>query len=270
MTRFGQSRRQLRFYAGDGQRSPSLNTVISSCLADYDATISQSYPGTGQTLFNLVTGSTESDLWLGADGSVSTDDPAFSGTANDPAAEFQLDGGDYFQVKTISSFLNSLHKTTGGTNYWFAFAIYLPNDAAGDILFGNQDSTRDGIFIQIRPTPTLRIAQYNGSTIATVDSVTTQATEDAVNIIIVSFDNSAGQATFWANSSTGETRAFTMNTATNDPTDDATFFARAGTLPANNGVDIYGFSYGNEYLNDTKAGDLIGAYEARHNRDYTP
>jgi len=112
------------FYTGNSSggssitRESPLSAVISGVVFDLDATIEASYAGTGQTWANLVPspadGSAQSDydFYRGTGSGSSTDDPTFTGTANDPAAYWAYDGGDFFtSVGGITTFINNCHRT---------------------------------------------------------------------------------------------------------------------------------------------------------------
>lgn len=268
--------------------SDFLDGVLDSVCCDLDATIAASYGGTGQTWANLTTspadgaGRTDYDFFLGADGSATTDDPTFTGSAGDPAAYFALDGGDYFQSKTFSAMttLFNLHKSgTSGQQWWVAMA-YRHNSltiqatwgtgwTAADIGwygYNDPDGVKGGWGLQGGSSWQLNNADA-GLDYGQTDDV----------LLIISIDSSID---------TGNTRIWTVST-TNSGKDEATpdfgtdndnaaFTIGAsydeGTYRAflPNGARIYSFACGNEYLTDAKAALIFTHMEARHDRDYTP
>lgn len=85
-----------------------LQANLQVCL---DPASIDSWPGSGQTLFDIS--GNNRDFFLGATGSVSTDDPTFNGTAGllDSSSYFSSDGGDGFKKTTVNdTFFDSLHK----------------------------------------------------------------------------------------------------------------------------------------------------------------
>lgn len=118
--------------------STYLDGVLASTVCDLDATIAASYGGSGTTWANLVTapadGSAQTayDFYLG-NGSTGTTYPAFNASSGSAAAYWSVDGGDYFSLKSgaNTSFLNSLHKTTGGSDWWIAMALKYVTNSTG-------------------------------------------------------------------------------------------------------------------------------------------
>ena len=98
----------------------AMDTIVSSALFDLDATISDSYSGSGQTWANLISSTgTTYDFHLGANDGISSDDPDFTGSADDEAAYFAMDGTNFFTVKSNSgSIFKDMHKTTGASPTW--------------------------------------------------------------------------------------------------------------------------------------------------------
>jgi len=253
----------------------SLQDVIASACCDLDATITDSYT-TGQTWANLVAvpadgaGQTDYDFWLGEDGTTSTDDPTFTGTAGDSAAYFLADGGDFFTIKSNTALINNMHKTTGGSDFWIAMAFYLPTDATLDGMFSSNSSSTTSVGIRsliLSPAQTAFLAQQGDS--AQVNAISTNTfTQSSYTIVIFSHSHSTNKTRIWMNSTTNEEFSHTFNTTTSDASDPFRFMFSPNGVEAANGFRLVNSSIGNEYLDDTKVAAIVDALNIRHNRTY--
>lgn len=263
-----------------------LDSVISSVIGDLDATVSDSYDGTSQIWLNVITSPADSsaqadnDYFLGLDGTSSTDDPTFTGSAGSASAYFLYDGGDKFALDNANTaFLSKLHKTNEtALEFWMCMAVYWPSGTSGAFnLFGTaQSSSNHGLIIQLQQGASnrVRIIQDSGSASITSTGTVNMST-DAWNILLVSYQKTSGTGgnyKVWHNSATVLTSGTlsTWNTTTTDATFNARIGPGTGAALIPNGVRLANFSYGNEYLDDTKAGNIISHLETRHSRDYTP
>lgn len=265
--------------------SSYLDGVLSSTVMDLDATVADSYGGTGETWANLIASpadgesQTTYDFWLGVDGDTDGDEPTFTGSAGNAAAYFQTDAGDFFTIKGgNTAFLNAIHKTTGGTDFWFAFVGQIDSNAVTGqaAICGTTASYTTGDGFSMRHYTSAQghslIAQQ--ATDATNDTEIAIGDDDITRggyyFMMASFDASAGTLRIWANTLTADEKSWTF--AAN--TDDAANAFRIG----DNGYGsqkfykgrIVHFSMGNEYIGDTEAAAIIAHLEARHSRDYTP
>lgn len=253
-----------------------ISSVIASVVCQLDATLLGSTDGSSQTWANAVAspadGSAQSayNFNRGATSSSSTDDPTFDGTAGDPGADFSVDGGDYFSfVGASTTFLDSLHKTTGGQDCWFAFALFMNTSTAIQNLF---DTTNNfggpGIVIRIKTANNIGFVQEGG---ASVESATTATlTDGTINLIIVSFQHSTNTVKWWINSKTAtESHTFSPSTTTAGATSVPTLLSNAGGVgKLQSGGKIYGFACGNEFIDDTKATAIVNYYNVLHARTY--
>ena len=256
-----------------------LDSVISSVVCDLDATLSSSYGGSGQTWANVIaapadsSAQTDYDFFLGLTGDASTDDPAFIGTAGDPAAHFLLDGGDNFKLIAGSnhSLVKDMHKTTGGPDFWLAIAFQYV-EAGDQTLFATASSGNfvQQIRIKFSGTDTAEFRQVgDGSQAIQVTHGTFTTSTDF--LLIISHKHSTNKTRFWLNTTTNTEVGQIFKTTTTDPDDTPGLFARGnGGQPMANNTRFYGFYAGNEFLDDTKAGNIISYLETRHNRDYIP
>lgn len=278
----------LKFpHVAAGGGASYLDSVISSVCCDLDATISASYGGSGQTWANLIASPADTasqtayDFYLGADGSSSTDDPTFTGSAGDAAAYFACDGGDYFTLKTLSSAVPTLwNLQKSNQTFWFASAFKTPTSGTWSAtrgFFGDAWTTSNkGFLCYSNTAESLNIGIAHGSGVVTQNQGTALFANDTDYLLIVSVDTTTttNNVKSWINTTTATTNSKTYTATATDA--DGNFhvgaLSNAGTVQgiAQSGVRIYHFSCGNEFLDDTKAGNIFAHLESRHSRDYTP
>lgn len=259
-----------------------LSDVITSAVVDLDATKSASYTGSGQTWANLIAApadgaaQTDYDMYLGADNTATTDDPTFIGGAGSNAAYFAMDGGDHFSLKSgvNTNFLKNLHKTTGGQDWWAAITIKTVDFTANNTVFSTQSSsTGIGLRAHFTASETLANVQRGDTTaVGGGSTITTSISSDAIGI--VSHSHSQNKTRVWlsrsGSTSVGEEFAHTYNGTTTDATSALKLSILSTSNRFQNGVRVYSFAMGNEYLDNTKAAAIIAHLETRHGRDYTP
>lgn len=257
-----------------GGQSPYLDGVLPSTCCDLDATIADSYTS-GQTWANLIAspadgaGQTDYDFYLGADGSVSTDDPTFTGTPGDSGAYFAYDGGDIHLLKGANPPLfDTLHQS--GSTFWMAAAVNIADANAVNRIFNTWDLT-NGLSFFTTSNSIRVLLEQSGSFQQSAIVGTVNNTTDY--LIIISWDAGSDTLRYWINTTTAATTAL-VDPAQADasPTVKGQISGRAeaATQPLSNGSKLYHFSAGNEYLDDTKAATIFTHLEARHGRDYTP
>jgi hypothetical protein len=106
--------------------SPSARHDVKTCIdlcgqhnnaqLVVDAGDDNSYPGSGQTLYDVSrAGGASADFHFGSGSGSSSDDPTFSGVAGRRSKDefFSFDGGDFFEYKsaTSPSWFQDIHKT---------------------------------------------------------------------------------------------------------------------------------------------------------------
>lgn len=258
--------------------SPYLDGVLDSVVFDLDATIADSYGGSGVTWANLTatpadgSAQTAYDFFRG-DGSSGTTYPTFNGSAGDPAAYWSFDGNDYFKLKSgiNTAFLNNLHKTTGGADFWYALTMGAVDFSGGNVpLFGTRSTVNNashGIGYEVQTSENIRLAQSNGSAGSLLNLASIAISGD--HLLIVSYSHSTNQTKFWMDSATALTNAQTFVTSISNPGQAAVIGAYpAASAFLTNGTKIYSAAMGNEYLDDTKAAALIAHLNVRHGRTY--
>lgn len=254
-----------------------LNSAVSSTVIDLDATIVASYPGSGAVWANLTPapadGSVKSayDFYRG-DAVTGGTFPAFTGVAGNPAAYWSLDGGDYFALKSGSNtaFFNALHKTTGGSDWWAAFAFQYADNGTAYKFYGTSTGAGGNIGIaeQITSGDLYRSQQRGAASGPTADA--TGALSNGTNyLIIVSHSHSTNTTRIWKNSATAQSVSHTYGTTIAAASN--TMKIGANGVAAQNvpgGTRIYSFAMGNAYLDNAKAAAIIAHLNTRHGRVY--
>ena len=248
-------------------------SMLPSAIADLDVTQVNSYNGSAQTWTNLLgapadgSSQTDSNFFLGSDAVVRTNDPTFNGTAGDGAAYWSFDGGDHFaKTSPNTAFLNNMHKTSGGSDFWLAFTIYMPSND-GNLLFSTGDfSGFPGLLIR-KTNNKLQLAQFgdSGATYAT------SASDIPVNVpslLIVSHSHSSNLTRIWVNGDTATEVAQTFNTCITNSSQSQIGKGVSGFGILANGTRLYALSYGNAFISNADAAQLITLYNNRHNRVY--
>ncbi|QQG36910.1 MAG: hypothetical protein HYS17_03825 [Micavibrio aeruginosavorus] len=256
--------------------SPYLDGVLASTVFDLDATIAASYGGSGQTWANLTaapadgSAKTAYDFYLGATSSAASDDPAFNGTPGDSAAYFSVDGGDFWRLAGAKpDFLDALHKTTGGTNWWLAMTIRWATSGNGLFGTGNASSAPGMNLRTTSADGSMNLRMRGDTATVTFASPAGLLTNGGDAVIIHSFNKDTSIMARWVNTRTGTTGAFVPNATSSDASGAGEIFSRGdGNFFMASGARLYSCAMGNEYLDDTKAAAIIAHLNARHNRTY--
>ena len=277
----GMGRRGL----GAGSPPPSRNTdplssVISSACCDLDATLSSSYDGSSQTWSNIITspadGASQSDynFTRGATTGASTDDPTFVGTANDPAAYFSFDGGDYFLNSGTSSVptIYNMHKKTGGTNAWWVAIAYFHKDSTQALWGRGWVGNIYGVYLYSTASNSTLYQDRATTVTSQTLGINVPADSNALFIVSVDMEATSNNVKVWYNS---DTASATFNkTWTSVSTNTTSQFGIGCSITGGinglvvNGTRIYHWSCGNELLNDTKAAAIRALLASRHERSY--
>jgi hypothetical protein len=263
-----------RYGSSGGGGSGSLQDTVASCVFDLDATIADSYPGSGQTWFNLVAspadGSSQDqyDYYLGAGSGVASDDPTFTGSAGSSSAYFALDSGDNFTPVsgTIPNFVKNMHKTTGGTPTTLIMAMQ--SGAAGYYIGTGPTSGAsgyDGVYWYKTDT-TLLIDQFGaGSYGRSSLSVTGDSTP---MVLAVAFDYTASTIKRASNARTFTSGTMVKVTATADPFYSFKIGSNGQGAKTGGSCRIYGIYAFNAILSDAEMDDIMDVLNARHGRTY--
>lgn len=259
--------------------SAFLDAVVPNVEFHLDATKTASYPGTGQTWANGVAapasgaGQTDYDWWLGNDVNVAAADPTFTGSAGDPGAYFELDGGDFFRnkVATLPAFIKNLHKTTGGQA---ATYIYLWQHADGALKIMLSNNTAPGVRgIRMESTSGESLQfQQRGDT-ANVAHTIGALTNGADNIVGLSVPAGGGTVRHWLNAATKTESTFTFNPGTGDITGEILAIGCETDLgsPLPSGTRIYAIAMISGIIDDAEWAKIVAYFEhatVGHNRNY--
>lgn len=254
-----------------------LSDVLGSVVFDLDATIADSYPGSGQTWMNLTQspadGSLQTDYdFQTGDGVTSTTYPTFIGTPGDPAAYWELDGGDWFsRTANINGFIRSAVRSdlTGG--YWIAFAFRTVTTNTRALFATKTSPTSSSVGVSVYTQGSLRTihhGQGNGPSASNISSGV-NLTSGADNVIIFSRDRDNNLDYWWINTPTGISVAHSyVNYVVDQPATTDLFAFGTSATQLSSGDRVYSMAGGNELLDDTKAAAIISTLEARHNRVY--
>lgn len=250
-----------------------LGDVLASCVFDLDATISDSYPGSGQLWANIeptpADGSAQSayDCNLGATSGSSTDDPTYNGSG--PTAYWGHDGGDFFRnAGGNTAFLNQCGFGTGGQDFWCAAAFYFTASTTSQAFMGTSTLSNPGFVFYAVSSNAFRCGQRQGVTTSQVTTTSQFFADNTPTLAIMSHSHSTNTSRFWINNRTAESIAhtFTAGNANGGSTFDIS--AIGGGTRLQNGNRLYSAAMGNEYLDNTKAGLIFDALNARHGRTY--
>ena len=263
-----------------------LQTTVASTVFELDATRSDSTDGSSQTWSNRTAvpadsaAQTDYDFYRGANSTATTDDPTFNGSAGSAAAYWSFDGGDFFSIKSgaNTTFLNNLHKTTGGADFWFAAACY-PVAVSGQLINtrSTSDVTIEGIGIAITSTGTALNASFDGlgcghsqrgdTANSPSGSAQTGFTGGVPVLHVVSHKHSTNE-TFVYRNGVKTTYSHTYNATT----DSAGLAARIGDGISNklsNTTRLYAVAMGNVAVTDGIEAAIRTYFETAHARSYT-
>jgi hypothetical protein len=245
-------------------RGPLSDIGLSNLEAQWDATLSSSYSGSGTALNTLVSspasGASASDYNLTLSGM------SFSGSAGDAAAYlFSTAGAGFAENVTNTAFLRDMHKTTGGSDYTIVMA-YRPEATTAATLFSTASSaTNNGLMVETTTQITHR--QGYGGASTPVSGGTVAAT--TWYLVIVTHSHSTNRSRRWLNTVTGSEQVHTFNTTTTDATGNLHLFSRtdgASLMPTNS--RFAGGLLMNTYIDDGMANFLFDYYNTLHGRTY--
>ena len=201
--------------AGGGGYTP-MGDVVSSAVFDLDARISDSYGGTGTTWTNIEP--TPADGEAQSDYDMTLVSMTFNGTVGDAAANFESTGTGYAQVASNTTFLENMHKTTGG-NAWTVVLLAEFDLVGTDAVFSTANGATNGntgAGLYHNGTGTMRPYQSNGTT--RVQANTEIVSSGAYVCLAMSYDPATGDYQVAVDSDTWEsTGSFTPSATTSAP-----------------------------------------------------
>jgi hypothetical protein len=263
--------------------APNIQTVVASAVMDIDLTALACYGGSGITLNNLVVapadGSAQSDYNLQfGNGSTSSTYPAFSGTAGSQSAKLTFDGGDHLTlVGSNTSFLNNIHKTTGGSAFTVVlfFETLVDKGASSQIMFATRNASADkGVTGYLNSSELLKLDQRgdDASTSTPNPSITATLGSSTYLGYGCSADGALDggyRAVFWSESTTGVTTTTLYKTTTSDSAQKLHFMAQAtSTGNVANGTILKSIAMFNTRLTNAEMASVVAEYNTRHGVTY--
>lgn len=268
-----------------GLQKPSyLDGVMGSVVCDLDATVADSYNGSGLLWANLTPNPADGllraryDFHVG-DGSTASTYPTFNGTPGTNGAYWSADGSDYFRLKTLTGSLpTKWHRTSGGSSFWVATAFRTPPGifTGTRCFWGNAGSgTNRGVGATVLSTDLLGLVSANGTSAVVTSNIGGPLTGSTDYLYVVSVDptQTTNNVRIWLNTTTSSSYSMIFGASSTASTDD--FFIMATRNSTTNGANamesgtyLYSFAMGNEFLDNTKAEALFSHLRARHNRAY--
>ena len=260
--------------------APNIQSIVSSAVMDIDFTVAACYGGTGLTCNNLVVspadGSAQSayNIQMG-DGSTSSTYPTFSGTAGTSAGKLTFDGGDHMTlVGSNTTFLDNLHKSTGGTDFTvLMFFENLVNKASNQIMFTTRNgSGAIGMSGLLNSSEVLRIEQRGDTTVVNLATPpTTVATLGSPTYLgfAEQANGGTGSASVWNETSTAQTSNHTYNATTTNAAQKLHFCASANaTGNVANGTVLKAICMFNTKLSNAEVASVAAEYSTRHGVTY--
>lgn len=255
-----------------------LDAILPAAVFEVDSTLLASYPGSGQTWYNLVTtpsgGSprTAYDFTVGTTTSPHTDDPTFMGAAGDAAAYWTFDGADTFRaIASVSEFAAHMCKTTTGPDFTVVAAFRFQDSALEQRIFATQNhqTIARGLSVGLDSDKKLYLNQY-GETAQSLIVHDHVLTVGADYLCIVACEKATNKVRFWLNTRTGTELGFTMNPCNIESYGYTSIGARSiGTADfLTSGTRLYHVSLLNGAIGDTDAAKIFNHLNARHGRVY--
>jgi hypothetical protein len=247
-----------------------MGNIVSSCVFDLDATLSASYIGTGANLENAEQSPADGELQSEYDFGTGAGAPTFIGTHGSKNAYFSFNADSFEADNALSAFLDSLHKTTGGTDFGFVMTVYVKD--GNQVFCGNKEAggANIGVYMYtLAATDDLYLGQRGDSAAVTVQS-TIPLTLNAWNFIAVSHSHSTNITKLWVNTTVGQAISHTFDTTTTTASA-ANFMIGSygdGTLPLATDSMMRGFQCFNSYLTDANISSIVTELNRRHGTSY--
>ncbi len=179
-----------------GMLSDGGSGSLALCL---DAADPRSYPGSGQTWFDMS--GNGRDFFVGVTSGAEASDPTFTGNAGDPGAYFAFDGGDFMRKASANdSFFDGLHKNSAC--WMFMSVCQWDTDATDTVrLIGTSgvDVTKIGVLLTKNGTGGLTLNAYNGSGSLALGANSTNALsaqKDKWHFLGIGYDEAVPLGTF--------------------------------------------------------------------------
>lgn len=235
---------------------------FSNIVAQWDATLTDSYSGTGTTLANVIAtpadGSAQSAYDLTMSGLT------FTGSAGDEAAYLATAGAGFAEIAANTTFLTNLGKTLG-QDHTFIMA-YEPATTVSNYLYSTQN-TSSAVGTSVTSAATATQRQTDGVTSSTVSDGTIVAATRY--LVISSHSHSTDRSRIYVNDRAVTEKVHIYTPHITDPRVNLHLFSRndsAGYMPS--GSKLIGAAFMNTYIDDTKAGELFDYFNDLHSVTY--
>lgn len=262
-----------------GQRSGdiSIASVAPGAIFDIDATVADSYPGSGDVIYNLVKSPADGELqstynWnLGAAAGSAPSDPTFVGTAGSPSAYFLLDGTQQLILLNITNYIAKLHRSDNANPWWCVLIYQVPATASTRHVYGNSNTaTRIGFRFTHTSTPQTQYIASNGASAVSMTAVNPSVINSPY-LFAFTITPSTSAAFAAGNSTTFTSRTVPAFTSTDDSTSTIGFGGAStvsGSSILENGSRLYAASMGLGVLNNDNLAAIVAMYNTRHGRTY--
>ena len=247
-----------------------MGNIVSSCVFDLDATLKASYIGSGASLVNAEQSPADSELQSEYDFGTGAGAPTFVGTHGSKDAYFTFNADSFKGDNALSTFLDSLHKTTGGSDFGFVMTTFIKD--GNQVFAGNRQagSTNRGVYMySLASSDDLHLGQRGDDGIIAVQS-TTSLTMDAWNFMAVSHSHSTNETTIWVNSATGLALSHTFDPTTTTASANEFYIGAYGdgTLPLPATSRMRSFQMFNSYLTNANITSIANELGIRHGTAY--
>ncbi|MGZ9107256.1 MAG: hypothetical protein ACXW4B_00340 [Micavibrio sp.] len=259
-----------------GQQIPDLSAILASPCFELDATLLNSYAGTGQVWSNVIAAPADGaatadyDFYRGADETATAADPTFNGVAGTGAAYWSFDGGDAFKRAGPQGLPETLHKT-GVSDFTVICAFRFQQNNLEQRFFATQNSggLTAGIAFGVNASERIILRQRGDSAAISAvlnDTILTSGTD---YLCIASHSRATNTTRFWLNSRNKSEMAHSFNPGAGDaspltigarPTISAEFAAP--------GTRLYTLGLLNSFIDDPEAALIFDLLNARHGRIY--
>lgn len=242
-------------------RQPMDTYGISNVVAQWDATLLGGYSGSGNSLPNLITTPADGSAKSAYD--MTLNGLTFVGTVGDPAAKFTSAGAGYTELTSgvNTSFIASLHKTTGGSDYTVAMVFEAGSTAAACLFSTHTTTSQNGI--EISPAANITHRQGNGTTNSSALGGVIAA--NTRYLLIISHNAVAGTSARWINTKTGTVQTHTFGTTVTDANAILRLFCRTNSVALMSSGSVFvAASVLNISSDDATASQLVDYYNNTH------
>ncbi len=244
-------------------RSDMQTAGFSNVVAQWDATLSASYSGSGSTLANIIP--TPADGELEASYDLTMTGLTFTGSAGDEAAYLLTAGAGYAEIAANTAFLKNLGKTAGQDHT--VIMVYEPADVTSMYIYSLQNTTStQGTSASSAATVTYRQRGDTTNSNIVGDSAVVAGVR---HIVIMTHNHTTGKSRVYVNERTAVEKTHVYDATTTDPSGNLHIFSRsdvAGFMPS--GSKFVGGVLMNTYIGDTEAGAIIDYFNALHGVTY--